>query len=66
MSVDVRCGARLGTGLPKVLFQLPFPVDVHTIVYCLAENGNKFIFGEPVESNSSLTVVLNWIAGLKR
>jgi serine/threonine protein kinase/Tol biopolymer transport system component len=66
MSVDVKCGARLVTGVPKVLFQVPFPVDVRTIVYCVAENGKKFILGEPVDSNRSLTVVLNWSVGLKR
>ena len=65
MAVDVKCGARLVTGVPKVLFQVPFPVDVRTIVYCVTENGNKFILGEPVESNRSLTVVLNWTAALK-
>ena len=65
MSVDVKCGARLATGVPKVLFQIPFPVDVRTIVYCVTENGNKFILGEPVDRNKSLTVVLNWTAGLK-
>jgi Tol biopolymer transport system component/DNA-binding winged helix-turn-helix (wHTH) protein len=66
MSVDVKCGTRLQTGVPKVLFQVPFPVDVRTIVYCVAENGKKFVFGEPVQSNSSFTVVLNWTSGLKR
>jgi serine/threonine protein kinase/Tol biopolymer transport system component len=65
MSVDVKCGARLATGVPKVLFQVPFPVDVRTIVYCVTENGNKFILGEPVDRNKSLTVVLNWTAALK-
>jgi hypothetical protein len=65
MSVDVNCGAKLATGVPKVLFQAPFPVDVRTIVYCVSENGNKFIFGEPVDRNKSLTVVLNWATGLK-
>ena len=65
MSVDVKCGARLVTGVPKFLFQVPFPVDVRTIVFCVAENGNKFIFAEPVDSKESLTVVLNWTAGLK-
>lgn len=65
MAVDVKCGARLVTGVPKVLFQVPFPVDVRTIVYCVTENGQKFIFGEPVDSNGSLSVVLNWTAGLK-
>jgi hypothetical protein len=66
MSVDVKCGARIQTGVPKVLFQVPFPVDVRTIVYCVADNGKKFVFGEPVQSNSSFTVVLNWTSGLKR
>ena len=66
MSVDVKCGAKLETGVPKVLFQVPFPVDVRTILYCVAENGNKFILGEPVDSNGSITVVLNWTTGLKR
>jgi Tol biopolymer transport system component len=65
MSVEVNCGARLKTGVPKVLFQMPFRVDVRWIVYCVAENGNKFILSEPVDSNQSLTVVLNWTAGLK-
>jgi serine/threonine protein kinase len=65
MSVHVKCGARLVTGVPKVLFQVPFPVDVRTIVYCVTENGKKFILGEPVDSNRSLTVMLNWIGGLK-
>jgi Tol biopolymer transport system component len=65
MSVDVKCGTRLVTGVPKFLFQLPFPVDVSTIVFCVAENGNKFIFAEPVESQETLSVVLNWNAGLK-
>jgi serine/threonine protein kinase len=65
MSVDVQCGERLVTGVPRFLFQLPFPVDVRTIVFCVAENGNKFIFAEPVESQETLTVVLNWAEGLK-
>jgi hypothetical protein len=65
MAVDVTCGSRLVTGVPRVLFQVPFPVDARTIVYCVAENGNMFIFGEPVDSNRSLTVVLNWIVGVE-
>jgi hypothetical protein len=66
MSVDVECGTRLVTGVPKVLFQVPFPVDVRTIVFCVADNGKKFIFAEPVDRNESLNLVLNWTAALKR
>jgi len=65
MSVDVKCGTRLVTGVPKFLFKVPFPVDVSTIVFCVAENGNKFIFAEPVESQETLSVVLNWNAALR-
>jgi hypothetical protein len=65
MSVDVKCGNRLETGAPRMLFQIPFRVDVRSIVYCVAENGNKFILSEPVDRNKALTIVLNWTAGLK-
>ena len=63
MSVDVKCGTNLETGVPKVLFQIPFRVDVRTIVFCVTESGNKFVLGEPVDNKRSLTVVLNWTAG---
>ena len=46
--------------------QVPFPVDVRTIVFCVADNGKKFIFAEPVDRNESLNLVLNWTAALKR
>ena len=62
----MECGTRLVTGVPKVLFQVPFPVDVRTIVFCVADNGKKFIFAEPVDRNESLNLVLNWTAALKR
>jgi hypothetical protein len=51
--------------LNRIEHQFAFPVDVHTIVYCVPENGNKFIQGEPVDSNRSLTVVPNWTARRK-
>jgi eukaryotic-like serine/threonine-protein kinase len=66
MSVAVKCGLRPTSGVPKFLFQLPFPVDIRWIVYSVADNGNTFILGEPVDKDRSLTVVLNWTAGIKR
>jgi Tol biopolymer transport system component len=65
MAVDVKCGSRVVTGVPKLLFQVPFTVDVSTIVFCVAQDGNKFIFAEPIESREALSVVLNWASGLK-
>jgi serine/threonine protein kinase len=66
MSVDVRTGRRLETDVPKVLFQAPGRVEPGWDQYCVTGDGKKFIFLEPVEASKSLTVVLNWTAGLKR
>ena len=67
MTVDVRGGSRLETGVPRVLFQTPVPVDPWANQYCVTGDGKKFIFLEPVEEGRELFhVVLNWTAGLKR
>ena len=67
MSVDVKGGMRLETGVPKVLFQSPVRTDNKGQQYSVTGNGKRFIFAEPVEESSKpFNVVLNWTAGLKR
>jgi len=66
MSIDVRGGGKLETGTPKVLFQVPFRLEEQEIEYAVTGDGQRFIFGEPVEASKWLNVVLNWTAGLKR
>jgi DNA-binding winged helix-turn-helix (wHTH) protein/Tol biopolymer transport system component len=67
MSVDVRRGATLEAGSPKVLFQVPFQVVGRGwMQYVVTGDGTKFIFPEHVERNGSLNVVSNWAAGLNR
>jgi hypothetical protein len=66
MSVAVKGGIRLETGVPQVLFQSPVRTDNHGQQYSVAGDGKRFIFMEPVEeSGKPFTVVLNWNAGLK-
>jgi DNA-binding winged helix-turn-helix (wHTH) protein/Tol biopolymer transport system component len=68
MSVDVKRGVRLETGLPRVLFQAPDRSPwVGPAHYCVTGDGKRFILPEPVEERSKpFTVVLNWTADLKR
>jgi len=67
MAVDVRAGATIETGVPHALFQTRLVVEGNMDQYCVTGNGKRFILGEPVgESTTSITVVLNWAAGLKR
>jgi eukaryotic-like serine/threonine-protein kinase len=64
--VDVKPGAKLATGAPRVLFQTPFRVDPRAHQYCVTGDGNRFLFCEPIEEPKPITVVLNWTAGLKK
>jgi len=65
MSIDVRRGTKLETSTPKVLFQVPFRVTARgRSQYCVTGDGQRFIFGEPLDTGKSFNVVLNWIAGL--
>ncbi|MBV9501257.1 MAG: PD40 domain-containing protein [Acidobacteriaceae bacterium] len=66
MSLDVKRGAALTTGVPRILFKTPFAVD-SSYQYSVTGNGKRFIFNEPVkEASQPFTVVLNWAAGLKQ
>ena len=66
MSVEVKEEAILETGIPKVLFEARaslFPNHQ----YCAANDGQRFLFIEPVEEKvEPIHVVLNWFEELKR
>jgi hypothetical protein len=66
-SVDLKGESALETSPPRVLFQTGLPVDADSEPYEVTGDGKRFLYGEPVgENNVSITVVLNWAAGLKR
>lgn len=63
MSVAIKTTKELENGAPRMLFQTPMQPGE----YCVTGDGERFLFGEPVEEASKpLTVVQNWTAGLKQ
>jgi DNA-binding winged helix-turn-helix (wHTH) protein/Tol biopolymer transport system component len=64
--VDVKPGSKLQTSAPRVLFQTPLRADPRAHQYCATGDGNRFLFGEPVEAPEPITMVLNWAAALKK
>jgi hypothetical protein len=67
MSVEVKLGLGLETGVPRVLFSVPGPMQPWPGPYCATGDGKRFIILEPGEEpRTPFTVVLNWAAGLKR
>ena len=66
-SVDLKGESALETSPPRVLFQTGLRADADSEPYEVTGDGKRFLYGEPVgENNVSITVVLNWAAGLKR
>jgi Tol biopolymer transport system component len=66
MSVDVKGATTIDTSAPKALFQTSIRVDTNNLQYAVSSDGQRFLFGEPINVGSSpISVVLNWDAGLK-
>ncbi len=67
MSVTLKGDTSMETSAPKALFRASIRVDTINSQYAVSKDGTRFLFGDPVgEENRSITVVLNWRAGLKR
>jgi len=67
MSVAVKGDTSIETSAPKALFRTSMRVDTSNSQYAVSRDGSRFLFGESIdEGSSSVTVVLNWAAGLKQ
>ena len=67
MAVDVKAGAALETGTPKLLFQTSVKPDGRLDLFSVTSDGQRFLYAEPVEQEAApIQVVLNWHAGVKR
>ena len=68
MAVEVKSDGQFSlSGVPKPLFEVRLETEVQRSRYQVAANGQKFLAVVPLESTSPpITVVTNWIAGLKR
>ena len=74
MAVPINSGTTLDAGRPQALFEIPpdagpwLQGGVDQREYAASSDGQRFLIGFPVgeEPSSPLTVVVNWIAGLKK
>jgi Tol biopolymer transport system component/DNA-binding winged helix-turn-helix (wHTH) protein len=68
MAVDVDAdGPAFKWGKPTLLFEVPLEVESRRSRYQVAANGQRFLVNVPLESalSAPITVVTNWMAGLK-
>jgi Tol biopolymer transport system component len=69
MAVDTQGGSSgLHAGIPKPLFAVRISPTIRRNHYVVAANGQRFLAVMPLEraASSPITVVVNWMAGLKR
>lgn len=69
MAVPVKAaGSSLEAGIPKELFEAPLVRASHRNRYLVASNGQRFLVNMTVEQTtaSPFTVVLNWLAAVKK
>jgi len=68
MAVDVKLGSTFETSAPKTLFQTKVVRYEAPNRYVVAGDGQRFLVNSPIEevSQTPITVVLNWTAGLKK
>lgn len=68
MAVEVTLGSTFATGAPQPLFQTQVARYDAPNRYVVAGDGQRFLVNSPVEeiNQTPITVVLNWIAGLKK
>jgi Tol biopolymer transport system component len=67
MSVDIGGGSSFEAGKPKVLFDIIAARTTQTTDYDVSADGQRFLFiSRMAEATSSLSVVINWTADLKK
>jgi Tol biopolymer transport system component/predicted Ser/Thr protein kinase len=66
MTVDVKPGSTIETGIPKPLFQTSVTADHQHDLYSVTGDGKRFLMIEPTKkATGEVNVVLNWDAGLR-
>jgi len=66
MAVDVAGGPSFEAGIPRPLFQTPILVSPLIDQYAVTGDGRQFILSTPVGEEEPITVLVNWIARMKR
>ena len=66
-SVEVKRGARIETGIPRLMFQTRLRPDPRFDQYAVMSDGQRFLLMETVEGGiRPITLTLNWTAGLRK
>ena len=67
MSVPIAPGESFNPGTPQPLFNIRYEPGFRRNVYCVAPDNQRFLFQVPLgETNTPMTAVVNWRAGLGR
>jgi Tol biopolymer transport system component len=68
MAVEIKTGSTFEAGIPKALFDLSAARTTSNTGYAVTADGQRFIFVSQMEETapSSLAVVVNWTAELKK
>ncbi len=69
IAVDVSVvGGSFHAGIPKMLFETRMASLFYWVNYTPSADGRRFLIAVPVEQEAALpiTVVMNWMAGLKK
>lgn len=70
IAVDVNAGERFAAGVPRLLFEVPATFQgIHNgDHYAVSADGRRFLFVLPKEEAGPgyITVVQNWLAGVRR
>ncbi len=68
MSVDVGAGNGLELSRPRALFRTPVPIsgemNTRRNHYAASRDGQRFLISATTEPQNSITVLVNWVAGL--
>ena len=67
MAVDIKTTSTIETGLPRLLFQTRIRTSGLFEQYQASHDGQRFLLAEPSDEGiDAITVLANWVAGLKR
>ena len=68
MSVEVKLGSKVETGLPHELFRSAISHHGLSYDYAVSPDGQRFLISNAVDVNevAPMTIVLNWTAALKK
>lgn len=67
VSVPIKPGPSLEAGIPKILFQTRIPYTPSWDQFAVTSDGQRFPVLEGIETEAKpFTIVLNWLAAIKR